>query len=228
MKPPRILTSRCSCSSFPRTCQRKRHVGLVWSGLVWSPCVSVCLRVSPCVSVCLRVSPCVSVCLRVSPCVSVCLRVSPCVSVCLRVSLCVSVCLRVSPCVSVCLCVCVGSTAHIPHLLCACRECVSRHSSLACVWLKRTAIASFMVAEHKVDPDSACAILPFSAVVMAGFTLTEEQFAMLMGRLAERVPAGSKQRLNPRWIKFERLQRQPVRMERLGLRVQTSHPRSRP
>ena len=43
---------------------------------------------------------------------------------------------------------------------------------------------------------------PFSAVVMAGFTLTEEQFAMLMGRWADRVPAGSKQRLNPRWMKL--------------------------
>ena len=69
---------------------------------------------------------------------------------------------------------------------------------------------------------------PFSAVVMAGLTLTEEQFAMLMGRLAERVPAGSKQRAEPEVDEIERLQRQPVRMERLGFRVQTSHPRSRP
>ena len=43
---------------------------------------------------------------------------------------------------------------------------------------------------------------PFSAVVMAGLTLTEEQFVMLMGRLVERVLARSKQRLNPRWMKL--------------------------
>ena len=32
--------------------------------------------------------------------------------------------------------------------------------------------------------------------------MTEEQFALLMGRLAERVPAGSKQWLNARWMKL--------------------------
>ena len=52
-------------------------------------------------------------------------------------AVCVCVCVRV--------CVCVGSTAHIPPLLCACRECVSRRSSLACVWLKRTAIETVRV-----------------------------------------------------------------------------------
>ena len=39
----------------------------------------------------------------------------------------------------------VGSTAHIPPLHCACRECVSRRSSLACVWLKRIAIETVRV-----------------------------------------------------------------------------------
>ena len=32
--------------------------------------------------------------------------------------------------------------------------------------------------------------------------MTEEQFVMLMGRLGERVPPGSKQRLNPGWMKL--------------------------
>ena len=65
-------------------------------------------------------------------------------------------------------------------------ECVSRRSTPACVLPQIQRVRSY----------------PFSAVVMAGFTLTEEQFLMFMGRLGERVPAGSKQRLNPRWMKL--------------------------
>ena len=67
--------------------------------------------------------------------------------VCCCVLLCAVVCCCVLLCVVVCWCVwfVVGSTAHIPPLHCACRECVSRRSSLACVWLKRIAIETVRV-----------------------------------------------------------------------------------
>ena len=41
-----------------------------------------------------------------------------------------------------------------------------------------------------------------SASSMAGFTLTEEQFSMLLGRLGSGVPSGGRQRLNPRYMKL--------------------------
>ena len=48
-----------------------------------------------------------------------------------------------------------------------------------------------MVAEHKVAPDPACAILPFFCCCHGGVHLDRGA-----------VPAGSKQRLNPRWMKL--------------------------
>ena len=86
---------------------------------------------------------------------------------------------------------------------CACRECVSRRSSLACVWLKRAAIETVRDSwwrSTRLPKIQRVRSYPFSAVVMAGFTLTEEQLEMLRGRLGERVPAGSKQWLNWRWM----------------------------
>ena len=38
-----------------------------------------------------------------------------------------------------------GRTSYTPPLLFACRECVSRRSSLACVWLKRTALETVRI-----------------------------------------------------------------------------------
>ena len=48
----------------------------------------------------------------------------------------------------------VGSTAHIPPLLCARGECVSRRSTPACVWLMRTAIETVRVSTRNVSHSS--------------------------------------------------------------------------
>ena len=76
------------------------------NGFRHSLCVCVVVRVYVCkVYSCLLASPCLFICVRVCVCVSVCMRGAVRVYVCVCVCVCVCV-VRVFACVRVCVCVC--------------------------------------------------------------------------------------------------------------------------